>query len=580
MSTALAGRTLKVEVAGDWAPFAYECTAERVADKSDACASGDLAFAGLHGEFMQRIADAAGFDIEWRLGPTPASYAESRAQGTWSWDACVIDVQKGLADVCVQYMWETSARRSRTQFSAYFEMDQGVMYIRNPETDTSQFERATAIFDPFTPELWGLIFLVSVVVGLLYTLLDDGVDVRRQLANGHKAVVAKSVASSMYRRLFDLWSAAHGGDYDSENIKQRIIVASPAPLARRAVRPRGRRSCPGRSSSPSSSRPTPRTWRSVAASRDYRSVARASRAYPQAFLGTREIAIDPASIDECISDGCAFCTSGYSQTVDALERVFPQLSRTDCAGPDAPAACANNVAIWNHLEDYGCDASVEYTTSLRFDPGAFDNGKAECDVKVMGSPLYSFPIAWPVGADIAESISYWIRYLIDEESVWIELSDKYTPPSGCDYDLSLADAAEESLDTESLTASQFIGPLLIIAAAAVVALALHLTAPVARKAGQRASVALHLSPAPSACEDLAEREPEKRRESPKALTAAPMRDEAAFSYEREVSELATTPEPSRFAGWSCGFDDAPESPSALPAGDTAPTPTWPSSIIG
>ena len=61
---------------------------------------------------------------------------------------------------------------------------------------------------------------------------------------------------------------------------------------------------------------------------------------------------------------------------------------------------------------------------------------------------------------------------------------------------------------------------------------------------------------------------------------ATVRDEAAFSYEREVSELATTPEPSRFAGWSCGFDDAPESPSALPAGDTAATPTWPSSIIG
>ena len=39
MSTALAGKTLKVEVAGDWAPFAYECTAERVADKSDAWAA-------------------------------------------------------------------------------------------------------------------------------------------------------------------------------------------------------------------------------------------------------------------------------------------------------------------------------------------------------------------------------------------------------------------------------------------------------------------------------------------------------------------------------------------------------------
>ena len=290
VSTALAGKTLTVEVAGEWAPFAYECTPDVIAaNPNDPCASGDsnLRFAGLHGEFIQRVADAAGFDIEWRLGPTAASYAESRAQGTWSWDACVIDVQKGIADICVQYMWETSARRSRTQFSTYFEMDQALMFIKNPKSKTTTYERATAIFEPFTKELWGLIFLVSIVVGVVYVLLDDKIDARRLLfrkdAAGRGKMVA-TITSSMYQRVFDLWSAAHSGEYDHENVKQRIVVLP---------------------------------WAFFITI-----VLAAYTANLAAFLGRQEIDISPASVDDCASDtSCTFCTSGYSQTVDALARA-------------------------------------------------------------------------------------------------------------------------------------------------------------------------------------------------------------------------------------------------------------------
>ena len=242
---------------------------------------------------------------------------------------------------------------------------------------------------------------------------------------------------------------------------------------------------------------------------------------------------------------------------------YPQLAREDNV--------AKNTEIWNNLDDLGCDASVEYATSLQYDPVSFDNGKAECDVKVMGSPLYSFPIAWPVGADVAESISYWIRYLVDEESVWIELSEKYSPAPGCDYTLSLADAAEASLDTESLTASQFIGPLLIISVAGCVALALHLCGPVANKATERASV--YLSPAVSLAQSSDEREDDEKYASPRALEPS-TRDlclsRLAPPPATTADAVAPQPHVSPFSGWACAFAEPPESPKTA----------HPSTIVG
>ena len=80
-------------------------------DRSTFSAGQESEYHGMMPELLRNVAERAGFTVEYQL-LSPASINYSRSLGMGTWDACVIDVERGILDICAMHVYETASRRS------------------------------------------------------------------------------------------------------------------------------------------------------------------------------------------------------------------------------------------------------------------------------------------------------------------------------------------------------------------------------------------------------------------------------------------------------------------------------------
>ena len=133
----------------------------------------------------------------------------------------------------------------------------------------------------------------------------------------------------------------------------------------------------------------------------------------------------------------------------------------------------NELTIWKTLSsnrthqlevlNTQCHATWSYQFSHLFQP-TYAGGP--CDVSVVGLPLFSMPLAFPVNPQMAATFNYHLLTTINDGS-WRELKSKYMPSTSCgDHRL---DTAEIGTPSVSLPFSSFIGPIMFVGVALIVA---------------------------------------------------------------------------------------------------------------
>ena len=86
------------------------------------------------------------------------------------WMACTADVGAGAMDPCIGTFWETPSKRQLSSFSSPLWVNLFYLVVK---TRSEIFgEKVVKVFAPFSPELWVLILVVLLAVGLLFWLFE------------------------------------------------------------------------------------------------------------------------------------------------------------------------------------------------------------------------------------------------------------------------------------------------------------------------------------------------------------------------------------------------------------------------
>jgi len=81
--------------------------------------------------------------------------------------AAILDIQHGLVDMAVGNFWVTKERLLMTAFSIPLRSDKTMLVMKNPETKSSLTDETGKIFAPFTWTVWILVVAVILVASLL-----------------------------------------------------------------------------------------------------------------------------------------------------------------------------------------------------------------------------------------------------------------------------------------------------------------------------------------------------------------------------------------------------------------------------
>lgn len=486
----LANRTLRAALPGLWHPFAFRYDAEGQIiytnwSHGDAGVGSPL---GIHPEFLYQVAERAGFNIEW----VPLSEGSIEDTGGSTWGACVKDVARGHIDVCPmcaaphaegsphsahstlprntiafalqplyhhrdrsRYMYETSARRSETQFTIPLGQDTAYMVIPKPSFDNSLISELTKVFDPFARSTWFLIFGMTLLTGLVHALLSPDVELpsmtrasRASMAKGltMEAATAKAKRDRFVRGIHRIARTSADGVYTAFG-----EFVSGAPMF----------------DGGNDDLTWPRRAITVSWGAFLLVVIAAYTANMAAFLGNRKADIPFGNVEECIEGGCDFCHNNYGLVVQAFEVFHPDL--------DAGGHLKDADSTWKIWQGLGnstdskrsstyartdhCDAGFEFDMVYRFDP-KYTAEDAGCNVNIVGSSLFTIDFAWPVSNAVAPSINYFIRQLLTE-GAWNELLLKYEPKQTCG-DWRVDKSALEADEMQPLKPASLFGPTFLL----------------------------------------------------------------------------------------------------------------------
>lgn len=91
------------------------------------------------------------------------------------WTAVVYDVSNHALDFGGSDFWLTTERSAMSAFSASYDIDLHYLWVPRPKVDNSFMKVATKVFIPFSPSLWFLLFVVTMLVSLVqvYIFRDD-----------------------------------------------------------------------------------------------------------------------------------------------------------------------------------------------------------------------------------------------------------------------------------------------------------------------------------------------------------------------------------------------------------------------
>jgi hypothetical protein len=136
-----------------------------LADASGAMYNNDtLPWDGAMKEYLDTIAELANireFKFTHRSGGSSALIPGS------SYTASVHDVFAGVSDMAIGGFWITGQRLEMVPFTTPMLVEQMMLWIPKPAIDNSLAFKSKMVLEPFTPQLWGCLFLCTVIHGIL-----------------------------------------------------------------------------------------------------------------------------------------------------------------------------------------------------------------------------------------------------------------------------------------------------------------------------------------------------------------------------------------------------------------------------
>lgn len=364
----LKGRTLRVGIPAILFPDHYKDDENGKAirwDRNVSVGVGD--WKGLYVDYINGIASLGLFNVEYMAVSEGAIAQQSPSQ----WDACVLDVGRGLLDMCVGNFWETSKRRQVAQTSTSLFNDLHYMVTLLPKNDNRLPAQMQKLFEPFTVGLWTLIILVTLSVGITYTLLGSN---RRTSFHDFR----HSIIETIYTAYLEIML---GADSRRKTIPQRFVTVS---------------------------------WAFFILI-----VLAAYTANLAAFLGKDKKIYKVKSVRDCIEINCLSCILDQQVLHSELERLYPQL-RID-------SSFQFPEELTTALEEGTCDIAIVSKFDYDLQPGYW----GDCQITFLGNFLTVFKAMWPVSPAISIPISYWLSKTTDS-GFFDKVIRDYQPPPLCD----------------------------------------------------------------------------------------------------------------------------------------------------
>jgi len=405
---------------------------------------------GVHPSVLDRLALEAGFTFEFVpvSGGSLLKYPGSR------YTACAYDVSRGIADMCVAAVWETSARRVLTPFSIQIIQDDFYLAIPKPTNPTNLLTRSATIFQPFSLGLWGSIVACSAVVAAVYGFIDDSV--RKELADFVKSPKGKRTARATiwrdvgevtkiylrywYRAMYELTAGmVLRGEIDAMEISEG----------------RGRHGNPG-------TRILSLGWSFFIVI-----VLASYTANLAAFLTNAGVELEISSLDDCLNQNCKLCASAYTPVLEArITQAYPKFKYQSHDG--------HGTTLWTQadvstaVKRGRCDAAIVSKYELGLNP----SGWHHCQVVLLPQVITSQPVAWPISYKYSKTINYHILKMVEEGTIK-EIVEQWQPknydedyqPSPPSYDCEgfmYDDETGSDEERGELTVSEFTGAFVVV----------------------------------------------------------------------------------------------------------------------
>lgn len=403
----LRGQTLRVGVPAIYFPDHYKLdeNGELIFfDKNTSKGVGE--WRGIYIDHIKDISSLGGFNIEWHsVSPGAIELRDGDA-----WAACVVDVHRGLLDLCVGNVWETLGRKKIASFTTSIYNDFFKVVVSIPKIERSIVKEMGKLFQPFTIGLWITIIGVTVLVGITYTLLSSP---RRTLLS----YIRENLFSSIYDAALELLS---GTDSPDRSLALKFVSL---------------------------------TWAFFILI-----TIAAYTANLAAFLSQAEITFKVTDIHDCVNKGCNLCSLRSPAVEKTLSSKFPSLI--------LDANYDNAKELNADLLSGKCDALVVSELYWSFNAGL----DKDCATTFVGEFSFFFQVAWPVADQYAKALSYWLGTLEERgEFHELDIVQKYIPVNSCPEPMN-----EQQRDklAMQITARSMLGNLIILVAGIVGAFAL------------------------------------------------------------------------------------------------------------
>ena len=438
----LQGRVVRAAIPATWYPYAFGHDADGNV-LPDWTPGPEIVGEpmGIFPEFMNAVAERAGFTFEY-MTPT---YGSRVAQGG-SWEGCISDVGKGNLDICIQAMYVTPKREKLSLFTMPLDHDTAHMVIPTPKVDNSLGSEILKPFQPFDIQLWAAILAVTVLTGVVLTMLTGNKPVPSDGKSGAPGRSAralacmKSLPNNIYLSVFEIF--ANGGPMGD---------ASDTSL-----------SLPHRL--------TMLTWGFFILI-----TLSAYTANLAAMLSRVNVKVPFRNVQECVDKRCAFCTTDHASTLEQLNIFYPTLSLREnktVGEDDLWHALSTNTSYQQQVTGHTCDATWSYRFAGHRFGKMYNNvgGNFPCaDVRVIDAPLFSLPLGLPVNTEMAAAMNHHILHLVNE-GLWQELQRKYEPAQLCgDHRFDESSFSSDAASDGVMSVRTFAGPFLILAACLLMA---------------------------------------------------------------------------------------------------------------
>jgi len=360
-------------------------------------------------DYFNNMATLGEFDIEWRS----VSMA-SRTAYPSAWTACTRDVQRGVLDVCIGNFWTTEARLQMANFLTSASIENFHLLVRRPGEDKSFASRASLAYKPFTPELWAMIIVCMLLMGVAYTITSN---TERRLPP------TKSYIYNTYVSSVELFGASVAIDDKDKQVAPSILFLKVA-------------------------------WAFFILA-----IAGGYVANLAAQLSAQNMAIAPLNtLNDCILQSCTLCVHGAQKPL--MDTVYGNRLTTKVVAYSGASLVAHVIdpASGTTAPGQVCDAYLISTDAA----SSFFQGEL-CDWKFVGAMVNWFGIAQPVINYTTSKVLSILQQKLVADNYYRTTRDKYLPARTCNMFVDSASGSSAAADPIEL--SHFFGPLVLLGAA-------------------------------------------------------------------------------------------------------------------